>query len=220
MALLSLFPALVYPLTWFLYIIEFVLGGIALPPPKLVINPGLGSIGFPLSIWAILGWAAVIWPLCLYCVGWARRSVRKPGWFQDERHLPLVVFFVWVVLHNLTYMVLFPSIGNASRYGMLNLVALWLILLFGLWRVDKPSIKLWLVAGLTVIAFANTLYWNKVYDANLEHMLQVRISAADYIRENIPQSEKCAAYDVGAIRFYSGRPIIDLGGLIDPSLIQ
>jgi hypothetical protein len=220
LALLSLFPALVYPLTWFLYIIEFVLGGIALPPPKLVINPGLGSIGFPLSIWAILGWAAVILPLCLYCVGWARRSVRKPGWFQDERHLPLVVFFVWVVLHNLAYMVLFPSIGTASRYGMLNHVALWLILLFGLWRVDKPSIKLWLVAGLTVIAFANTLYWNKVYDANLEHMLQVRISAADYIRENIPQSEKCAAYDVGAIRFYSGRPIIDLGGLIDPSLIQ
>jgi DMSO/TMAO reductase YedYZ heme-binding membrane subunit len=108
LALLSLFPALVYPLTWFLYIIEFVLGGIALPPPKLVINPGLGSIGFPLSIWAILGWAAVILPLCLYCVGWARRSVRKPGWFQDERHLPLVVFFVWVVLHNLAYMV--PSL--------------------------------------------------------------------------------------------------------------
>jgi hypothetical protein len=220
LALIGLIPALVYPLTWFLYMLEFVLGGIALPPPKLVINLGLGSIGYPLSIWAIVGWVAVILPLGRNCISRVRKRIQKPGWLQDEQNLPLVVFFVWLFLHNLSYMAFLPSIGTASRYGMLNHVALWLVLFFGLWRIEKPHIKLWLIAGLAAIAFTNTLYWNKVYDANLEHMLRVRISAAGYVRENIPQSEKCAAFDVGATRFYSDRPIVDLGGLIDPSLIH
>jgi hypothetical protein len=49
-------------------------------------------------------------------------------------------------------------------------------------------------------------------------MLKVRIAAAQYLRERVPQSEICAASDVGAIRYFSQRPIIDLGGLIDPAL--
>lgn len=220
LAILNLFPGLVYPVLWLLYIFEFILGGIALPPPKLDINIGMGSIGFPVSIWAILGWICVILPLCLSVIRFGKKTIKTPSWIQNERHLPLVVFFAWVGLHNLSYMVLFPSMGTASRYGMLNHVALWLILVFGLWSVSKPTIKLWLIVGLITIAFANTLYWDRVYDANLEHMQRVRISAANYIRENIPQNENCAAFDVGAIRFYSGRPIIDLGGLIDPSLVQ
>jgi hypothetical protein len=71
-----------------------------------------------------------------------------------------------------------------------------------------------------LIALANTVYWNRVYDSNLEHMLGVRIVAADYIREQIPEGETCAAFDVGALRYYSGRPLVDLGALIDPSLFD
>jgi hypothetical protein len=71
---------------------------------------------------------------------------------------------------------------------------------------------------LLIIALANTLYWNRVYDANIEHMLKVRIAAANYLREQIPASETCAASDIGALRYYSQRPIIDLLGLIDPGL--
>ena len=220
LAVLGIFPGLVYPLILLLYFFEFVLGGIALPPPKLQINPGLGSISFPFSIWAILGLVGVIFPLCLSCIRWGKRIIKKPGWFHNENHLILIIFFIWVMFHNLIYMILFPSIGTASRYEMMNHVALWLILLFGLWSINKPYIKLCLAAGLTVIFIANTVYWNKVYDANLEHMQQVRISAADYIRESIPMNEECASYDLGAIRYFSDRPILDLGGLIDPSLIN
>ena len=70
---------------------------------------------------------------------------------------------------------------------------------------------------MLVLALANTIYWNGVYDANLDHMVGVRIQAAHYLRESIPISETVAASDVGALRFEGQRTIIDLGGLIEPS---
>ncbi len=97
---------------------------------------------------------------------------------------------------------------------------LWLAFGLGISHAGKSRYKFWLAAGLTIIALANTVYWNRVYDANLEHMLKVRIPAAEYIRKQIPDSETCAAFDVGALRYYSQRPLVDLGGLIDPNLIQ
>jgi len=63
LAWLSGFPALAYPLTWIGYSIEFILGGFALPAPYLYIDPGIGSLSYKLSIWAILGLATVVLPL-------------------------------------------------------------------------------------------------------------------------------------------------------------
>jgi hypothetical protein len=51
-------------------------------------------------------------------------------------------------------------------------------------------------------------------------MQNVRIQAAKFMRDNIPSDKLCAAFDVGVIRYYSQRPIIDLGGLIDPEFSQ
>ena len=74
-----------------------------------------------------------------------------------------------------------------------------------------------MLVGLFFISIANILYWNRVYDANLEHMQQVRIPAADLVSE-LPAGEQCAAFDIGAIRYFSGQPVFDLGGLIDPAV--
>ena len=88
----------------------------------------------------------------------------------------------------------------------------------GVWYLRRYKYGNWLAVGLFAIAFANMIYWNQVYDANLEHMANVRIAAADYINEQVPEDELFAASDVGALRFYGQRPLIDLGGLIDPDL--
>jgi hypothetical protein len=147
---------------------------------------------------------------------------------REERYLPLLVFTIWIILHNLAYAFFLPIPGTASRYGAINHIAIWLALLLGLLRVYRlqpasPSpvrrrAGPLLAAGLALIALSNTLYWNRVYDANLEHMQYVRIAAARYVAEQIPASEPIAVFDVGAMRYFSGRPVIDLGGLIDPDL--
>jgi hypothetical protein len=220
LAWLSHFPALVYPFMWIGYSVEFILGGFALPAPYFYIHPSLGSFRYNLSIWAILGLATVILPLLWISCRRLVSFLKTQGWEKDQARLPLLIFLSWMVLHNLCYMIYLPMLGAASRYASLNHIALWLALGLGVCYVDRPRYKVWFAAGLTIIALANTAYWNRVYDSNLEHMLGVRIAAADYIREQIPKSETCAAFDVGALRYYGQRPLVDLGGLIDPNLIQ
>ena len=219
-AWLSRFPALTYVMEWAGYSIEFVLGGFALPAPYLLINPGLGAFSYRLSIWAILGLATVVIPLLWISCRRLAGYLQTPGWENDRARLPLLIFLLWMILHNLSYMIYLPMLGAASRYAGLNHIALWLALSLGVGQVRRSRTKVWLAAGLLVIALANTAYWNRVYDANLEHMLQVRIAAADYLGEQIPEGETCAAFDVGALRYYSRRPLVDLGGLIDPHLID
>jgi hypothetical protein len=77
-----------------------------------------------------------------------------------------------------------------------------------------------LASGLVLIAVINTVYWDGVYEANLDHMQNVRIAAARFVCSALPPGDRCAASDVGAIRYYSQRPIVDLGGLIDPNAGQ
>ena len=220
LSLFSRFPALAYPLVWIGYSIEFVLGGYALPAPYFYISPGLGSFSFRVSIWAILLLVTVVIPL-IWISG--RRLVtylKKRKWNVDEARVPLLVFLVWVVLHNIAYMIYLPIVGSASRYASMNHIALWLALGLGLWYTRLSQYRYYLATGLTVLALTNTVYWNKVYGANLEHMVEVRIAAADFIHKHIPEDKTCAASDVGALRYYGQRPLVDLGGLIDPEFVQ
>jgi hypothetical protein len=217
MAVLADFPALVYGGLWIVYLLEFALGGMALPAPRIPIGTVVGNPYYAVSVWAVVGWAGVIIPL-LFVVG--RRVAafhRWPDWARDREHSPLVAFLVWVVLHNMCYLLCMPSLGTASRYGALNHVALWLALAVGVQSfAHRPHFRLWLVGGLIGIATANTVYWNGVYDANLDHMHDVRIAAAHFVRDSFSPDERCAAADVGAVRYFSERPIIDLCGLVDP----
>jgi hypothetical protein len=97
---------------------------------------------------------------------------------------------------------------------------LWLALGLGLLCLPYRRLRLWMTGGLIIIAAANILYWNGVYDANLDHMQNVRITAAQFIRDNFSPDERCAASDIGAIRYFSKRPIFDLGALVDPDAGQ
>jgi hypothetical protein len=215
---LSRMPWLAYPLTWTGYMIEFILGGFALPKPYLFIDLGFSSFHYRLSIWAIIGIVTVVILLLWLSLRHLIKFLRTPGWMKDEMRLPLVIFLVWMILNNLSYMIYLPIIGTASRYASLNHIALWIALVLGIWYTRKSSFRLWAIAGLFIIALANTILWDKVYEANLEHMVNVRIAAADYIRERIPQEEICGATDIGALRYFSQKQIADLGGLIDPNI--
>lgn len=224
LAFLEKLTPLIYFGTWAGYLLEFALGGMAFPGPGIPLAASVGNVQYSISLLGVLGWALVILPLL---VAFGKRLAQF--WRNRDHRLhecrPLLLLAVWLVLHNLAYAFFLPIPGTASRYGTVNHLALWLALLLGLlaW-LRRPTIRPWirwgLAAGLLLIASANTLYWNRVYDANLEHMHNVRIAAARYVTGQIPTGEPIAVFDVGVMRFYTGRPIIDLGGLIDPLLGQ
>jgi hypothetical protein len=218
LAALARFPAVIYVGLWLVHLLEFALGGMTLPQPHIPIGAAVGNPNYTLSLWAIVGWAGVIIPL-LFAAGRQVSALHLwSNWVQDRQRQPMIVFLVWTALHNLGYMVFMPIPGTASRYGALNHVTLCLALTIGLLSfVRYARLWLWLAGGLIVIATASTMYWNGVYDANLDHMQNVRIAAAHFVRDRLSSDEQCAAFDVGAIRYYSQRPMVDLGGLVDPS---
>ncbi|MCX8067743.1 MAG: hypothetical protein N3B68_08025 [Anaerolineae bacterium] len=216
-SLVSLSP-LMYLGLWVGYLVEFVLGGMTLPPPRLPVGALAGNPHYTLSLWAIPALVGMVGPLL-----WsARRAWSVRRWavaIHDPFRRPWVVFLLWLVLHNVSYAFFLPVPGTASRYGAINHVALWTGLVAGLlaWS-HRPFLQRAWTLGLALLLAATIVFWNGVYDANLEHMEQVRIAAARYIRNHLPPGEPCAAFDIGAVRFFGERPIIDLYGLVDPEV--
>ena len=209
--------SLVYPIAWLAYLLVFALGGKSLPAPYILEEDNFGIFSYSPSYWAIFAWLLVIFPLLLASGRWfiARREWAQ--WVETSKARPLMIFAVWFILHNLAYMFFMPILGTASRYGALNHVVLWIFLAFGISRlVQQPSVARFMMGGLILIAIANNLYWNKVYDANIEHMLNVRIATAHFVRDSLAVKDQCAAFDIGALRYFSQRPIVDIGGLTDP----
>lgn len=208
---------LVYPIAWLAYLLVFALGGKSLPTPYILEESTFGIFSYSPSYWAIPAWLLVIFPLLLASSRWfiARREWAQ--WAEESKARPLIIFAVWFILHNIAYMFFMPVLGTASRYGALNHVILWIFLAFGISRlVQRPYVARFMTGGLLLIAIANNLYWNRVYDANIEHMVNVRIATAHFVRDSLAAKEHCAVFDIGALRYFSQQPIIDIGGLTDP----
>ena len=216
LAVLARFPALIYVGLWPIYLLEFALGGLALPPPHIAVGNVIGNANYTVSAWAFVGWIGIVLPLLIAAGKRVGDFRRWPQWISSRARRPMVIMLVWAVLHNLIYMVFMPTPGTASRYGAINHMILWLALGIGLISLPYRRLRLWMTGGLIIIATSNMLYWNGVYDANLDHMQNVRIAAANFIHDNLSPDERFAASDIGAIRYYSKRPIFDLGALIDP----
>jgi hypothetical protein len=219
-AIFSRLLPLLYVLLWIVYLLVFVLGGMSLPQPRLVLDSFDTGIPYAVSWWSLVSWAVALALLAAAARRLWQRD-RWSGWIQGGPTRPLAVLCAWALVHNAAYMAFLPVPGTASRYGALNHLLLWVLLVLGLSRFgSRPRLRLVLGGCLLVIAVANTAYWNRVYDANLDHMKQVRIAAARFLRDGFPEDAVCAAFDVGALRYYGERPLVDLGGLIEPEVAR
>ena len=209
--------SLAYPIAWLAYLLVFALGGKSLPAPYILEDSSFGIFSYSPSYWAIPAWLLIIFPLLLASSRWFIAQREWSQWVAESRARPLMIFAFWFILHNMAYMFFMPVLGTASRYGALNHVVLWIFLAFGISRlVQQPYVARFMTSGLLLIAIANNLYWNKVYDANIEHMRNVRIATAHFVRDSLAMKDRCAAFDIGAVRYFSQRPIVDIGSLTDP----
>lgn len=217
LAWIAQIPGLVYVGTWIAYLAEFVLGGMSLPPPAISVFSSVGNIRYTFSVWALLGISSVVIPLLWIGSKHIGNLRFWKNWIKDDKFQSLLILIPWCVLHNIAYLAYIPIPGTASRYGAINHVLLWLALAVSLFHLTRVKwIRTYCALWLFIIALANLVYWDDVYDANIEHMTKVRITAANYLQNIIPDEDLCAASDIGVLQFYGQRPILDLGGLINP----
>jgi hypothetical protein len=216
---LRAFTAPIYIISWAAYLLMFALGGMSLPGPSLSLSSVAGPLEYSYAWLALFVTAAVVLPLLWPSLRRLSALANWRAWLADDDRRVFVLWTSWVALHNLVFAIMLPMPGTASRYGAINHVSLWWALALGFYfcRSQRRWIRLTWLAVLAFLAVGNVLYWDRVYEANQEHMQRVRIQAARYA-DTQPGLEGCAVFDIGALGYFSSIEVIDIGGLIDPEL--
>jgi len=158
------------------------------------------------------------------------RLLLKEAIVKKDRISGLSLFVLWVIGHNLVYMVMLPSPSQAGRYQALNYILFWLMLFLpiatGLIRLKLTHCgkrKIFsgvflsvLLGGIFLLDLTSTTRWKEIYLATVRHINDVHIEVAGWINDELPPGSRVAVFDIGALKYFSpGTEIIDLGGLVD-----
>lgn len=186
-------PVLALSYTWRLQIlIEPLLAG-----GQILLLPGLAIyalIAFTSRRTAALWLLPVIWTLALI----ALYAARLPLPFQHGRY----------VIPALPTWILAGVVGSAWLYrrALRSLIG----------RVLARTL-----AGSTAVlfvAFAFTLGLS-AYRQDVAIIDQEMVTAAHWVRDNLPPEELLAVHDIGALGYFAPRPILDIAGLVTPEVI-
>jgi hypothetical protein len=211
-----------FVLLWLGYAMMYVFGVAAFPGPALMLKSDLGgAVALRLSVIGLALIVVVVLPLLWAGGRSAGRFLRRPrtdgaAARSDFVALGTAGVWLWALLHNLTYLALLPDTGTATRYQAINHLMLWWLVALGLvavWERRRLLTAAALVVGALVVTDLG--FWKGVYDANLEHMRNARIAAGQFLTSGLPPGSRVAAFDIGALRYFGDKPIIDLGGLTD-----
>jgi hypothetical protein len=77
-------------------------------------------------------------------------------------------------------------------------------------------------AAAVALAGASTLSLGRgaqIYADNVRFIDGVEVDTARWLRAHTPPGALVATHDVGAIGYFSGRPVLDMAGLVDPQVV-
>lgn len=136
--------------------------------------------------------------------------------------------------HHLRYQVmLIPAVIGAGSYSFFT-AALYIVLARrekggGEGKHDSApggaSLHLALGAALVLVfipfiaELGDAGLWRSLYRSNVSQLQGQHRAAADWVSTELPPDARIACLDIGILGFYSGRHIIDLGGLTDPEIL-
>jgi hypothetical protein len=169
----------------------------------------LASLGLPM----VLSWGIAMSSLLIAAIGFV-------DFIRRQRSKMITGLLIWTLLQLLAYAVILPTRGHGGRYQpMVPLLAMifFVLGLKWLWQVFATIKPLRLVPIVTaVLAIFSLFTWFHILAGSLENFDRVHIPAAKWIEKNTPPHARVAALDIGALAYFSHRPVVDLGGLIDP----
>lgn len=176
------------------------------------------SLGGPAEGWRGLSHATL---LLLPGVVLAGYLALKHDWHKKElsRTLPLL----WAGGHVLLYAWRLPVTYQHGRY-LLAALPVWV--LFGLlgWReiMERvPGRVLRQVATITfsLILILFLLLGAQAYANDVAFIENEMVAVAHWLNDHTPTNALIASHDIGAIGYFTQRPLLDLAGLITPDLV-
>jgi hypothetical protein len=145
-----------------------------------------------------------------------------------ERRTDLLFIWAWWVGFLLLYALRLPVTYQHGRYQIPAIP--WLILL-GLWgmarlleKIPRRSVALralrraWILS-LGVLLLAFTLIGAQAYGRDVRFIESEMVVTARWLAAQTAPNALIAAHDIGAIGYFTQRPLIDLAGLITPEVI-
>lgn len=130
-------------------------------------------------------------------------------------------FFVWIIAHNLAYAVFIPYPGHAGRYQPMNIALPIMLIALSLREAELPLTRIDTAIRFSVITL--TLWigaisfssWRDAYVDGVHHINRTHVATSRWIERELPEKAVVAAFDIGALGYFSGRRIVDIGSLID-----
>jgi hypothetical protein len=127
---------------------------------------------------------------------------------------------LWGISQLLAYSIFLPTRGHGGRYQPIVLILVLFFFTTGLWvcwnKLEKTFAKAGLIL-LVVVSLSSLYTWNRITVDSLRLFDRVHVSAAKWIKQYAAEKDNIAAFDIGALGYFSNRTVIDLGGLIDPN---
>jgi len=140
-----------------------------------------------------------------------------------DRVLPLL----WSAVYLGLYAARLPATYQHGRYAM-PVLPVWLVLSFaGMLGVLRPRsdrlarrviARTW-IALLPILTGYFWLAGAQAYGQDVAIIESEMVAAAVWVETHTPQGAIVAAHDIGALGYFGRRSLIDLAGLIDPSVV-
>ncbi len=191
---------------------------------------------YELRIQLVAHWLDRLWqfslcepwlPLYWVLIGLALVGAARVG-FQTSRISALATM---TVLQFGTYALFLPVEGHGGRYQPLVAAlflplccegaTMWLLFV----TACRPALKRvgqlvpWLFpAALSPTLVACYAKWSEAHSTSIQHINATEVAAGRWAA-TLPRTARIASFDIGAISYYRGGRLLDLGALSDPSLL-
>ena len=185
----------------------------------------LGQWGDRLSRY-VFDTSTVVLALFLGLCAWGFVQVAR-----ERRGHGVLLLAIWVAIHTGLYLLVLPTPGHAGRYQPL------LPLLFGTFvavgaffaardllrvvpvRIATVHRDAYALLGVLPFFVLSVLAATDLKQANalaVEHIQWTEVGMGQYLA-TLPREDVVASFDIGGTGWAAGRPILDAGGLSDPS---
>jgi ankyrin repeat protein len=150
---------------------------------------------------------------------------------RGEKNDGARLFLAWAAAHTAFYVVFLPTPGHGGRYQPFLPIVFVVCLALGAFFVVNDIVRLIarkvpaMPAWLPLLVFAPFLFWsslavNELRSANelaVAHIQTTEIGMGKFL-DTLPDDGAVASFDIGGIGWASKRPVLDAGGLSDPSV--
>jgi hypothetical protein len=145
--------------------------------------------------------------------------------------MDLTFIWLWWTGYLLLYAFRLPVTYQHGRY---QIPAIPWVILLGVWgtirllnlspkgrnkrvimRVARPAINL----SLAILVLAFTVLGAQAYGRDVRFIETEMVATAKWLNEHVDPDALIAVHDIGAIGYFTQRPLIDLAGLITPEII-